>query len=740
MALSGKTSNFELKYPALVDDIVMGKSGNDFKEMMDSVDITLRDSIFKTVEPGTDLNTLTTGLFKLAWPLTNDPSPSLGLRYLMAMSGPPGNAQYYFADNGKIYYRFSTPSGSTTTGEWKEIATEEIVGDLADLTTTTKTNLVSAINEIAGRSGITDLGTLADKSNALLDITDTGVYKFNVKAAGTLVNEYILIVTKETYTLGPSTTITIMQVLIDYQTVMYGGDVPGYNIKIRRFTPSEGISDIPWHNLPMGIANNLTTQNAYEALSAVQGYNLANMIGTLNSLETNKKDNLVNAINELKTNTAKKLSGTSNVMDYDNIYYEDAGIYLYTDTTNQMDSIILLVDEDVGPSKTEFLLTYDKPIMYRNGDSGEFQEWKTLSSKKYSTIVIGNSGSGLTANDVDYLYEEGSDFGSVLTSAINKLTSSGAKGGEIKILSGTYTLTSAVTTSGTASAPIKITGEGLSTIITSTSPSYYLTLQHCELCNLKLDTEVRITTNGYVNIHDCEIVERIYFNNSSIVRDIFIHDNNFTVLSRSTGTDLLFLSGSGGIYNFQVYNNYCYKEDGPFNFLYVATTKSIYSSSIRNNHCPLGRWNSSTYGLNSTMSSDSRCTMTGNTFFEISFRGAFWCISNNHITNVLHLHDGDYLDVMNNRVDNMFIVASGLTYANITGNVINAIATSLPYVNLGTNARFVNNTIRDTNFSTTYIPGYDTATNKWGNNMWADGIDRLVFANGEGIGEGQGDA
>ena len=358
------------------------------------------------------------------------------------------------------------------------------------------------------------------------------------------------------------------------------------------------------------------------------------------------------------------------------------------------------------------------------------------SGKKYSTIVIGNSASGLTSNDVDYLYEAGSNFGTILSSAISKLTGSGAKGGEIKILSGTYTLTSAVITSGTSAAPIKITGEGKSTIITSTTPeSYYINASYCEISECKLDTEIRITTNGYVNIHDCEIAESIYFNNSSIVKNIFIHDNNLNIpipTAPTERTDFLYLSGSGGIYNFQVYNNYCYT-DMPFKFLYATATKSIYSSSIRNNNCSLGTWDSSTYDLNSFK--DNQGTITGNTFHAIKFKGDFWCISNNYITRDLELYGGDYLSVMNNRVIGSF-ATSGLTYASITGNTVD----SVDNVNLGTDTRFVNNTIRNTNFSITRLPGHDTVTNKWGNNMWADGIDRLVFANGEGIGEGQGDA
>ena len=358
---------------------------------------------------------------------------------------------------------------------------------------------------------------------------------------------------------------------------------------------------------------------------------------------------------------------------------------------------------------------------YVNGHSG----------KKYSTIVIGNSASGLTSNDVDYLYTSGSDFSTTLTNAINALPSTG---GEIKILGGIYTLSTPVDRTGIPARPIKITGEGKSTIIISSTPTdHYITASFCEISECRLDTDIRITAIGYVNIHDCEIAERIYINNSSTLQNVFIHDNKLDYTT--TGKNFLYLSGSGSIYNLQVYNNYGY--GAPFDFLYAAATKSLYISGIRNNHCPYGNWSSSDYDLNGDSVIQYRNTMTGNTFSTINFRGNYWCISNNRILTILYLYAGDFLDVMNNKLDRTFTAASGLTYANITGNIIDSIATTSPYVNLGTNARFVNNTIRDTNFSTTYIPGYDTASNKWGNNMWADGIDRLVFANGEEIGGGQ---
>lgn len=719
MALSGKTTNFELKYPALVDDIVMGESGNDFKEMMDSVDIALRDSIFKTVESGTDLNTLTTGLYQLGMPMVNDPSPTVGPRYLIAASDSPGSAQYYFAGDGKIYYRFNTRGSFTTTDEWKEVVTEDITGKLTNLTEgIVNTNLVAAINSI--KDSINNTNGIKELSCAALDDES-----WNIDEPG-----YYLMIHS-----------------ISGEKIPFIVEGQGTGLGLRQFRiRSEGIE-----------TRFKTQTNTWEKWEKIA---TEDIVGDLTDLTTTTKTNLVSAVNELKTNI---LDGgivdlglvEGDLMDdmvgIDSSFLDvtTAGIYKFSIKNNgneTVDGYLIVSNNTTVTDEFDQWLFVGGSLLHRVSSAGGLGDWNGYVttdtagrySKKYSTIVIGNSGSGHTADEVDYLYEAGSDFGTILTSAINKLASSGAKGGEIKILSGTYTLASAVTTSGTAPAPIKITGEGKSTIITSPIPRRYdITASYCEISECRLDTDIRITTSGYVNIHDCEIAERIYISNMSALFDIFIHDNNLDYTT--AGKDFLYLSESGGIYNFQVYNNYSYGTSS-FDFLYVATTKPIYNSSIRNNHCPYSTWDSSNYSLNASGNNYFKNIMTGNTFYTINFSGSQWGISNNHIVGKLYLYDGDYLDVMNNRVDGTFTAASGLTYANITGNVIDTMATSLPYVNLGTNARFVNNVIRDTNFNTTYLPGHDITSNKWGNNMWADGIDRLVFANGEGIGEGQGDA
>ena len=593
----------------------------------------------------------------------------------------------------------------TSSTEINDCGFIENTGRLSELTTTAKTDLVSAINELKTNisdGGIVDLGTLSgppqSSSSILMDVTDPGIYKYQYSVPGSTFNEY-LIVSKYA---GSSSTETIFQTIF----ASVDGNIRGRSIR-------------------SGVATNWYLIDSYHDTTTGD----VTIGGKVNTTGTRDAGNVVigsgtttTGDNGVIIGSAAEVTGANNknsiAIGYEAVAAANGAIQIGQGTNSTANTT------QIG----------NYPLLDATGKIVGDRLPNSVSGKKYSTIVIGNSASGLTSNDVDYLYEEGSDFGTVLSDAIARITGSGAVGGEIKILSGTYTLTSVVTKSGTSNAPIKITGEGKSTIITSATPtSYYITTSYCEISECRLDTDIRITTAGDVNIHDCEIAKRIYFNNSISINNIFIHDNYLGY--ESTGDYFIYLIGAGSVYNLQVYNNY-HDYPNPFNFLYVGATKSIYYSSIRNNYCPSGMLGSGTYSLNAADDNSSKNTMTGNTLLSIHFMGNYWNISNNHIRDSLHLYDGDYLDVMNNRVDGTFTVASGLQYANITGNVIDAVATSSPYVNLGTYSRFANNTIRNTAFNTTYLPGHDTTSNKWGNNLWSNGFDRLVFANEEEIGGG----
>ena len=590
----------------------------------------------------------------------------------------------------------------TSSTEINDCGFIENTGRLSELTTTAKTDLVSAINELKTNisdGGIVDLGTLSgppqSSSSILMDVTDPGIYKYQYSVPGSTFNEY-LIVSKYA---GSSSTGTIFQTIF----ASVDGNIRGRSIR-------------------SGVATNWYLIDSYHDTTTGD----VTIGGKVNTTGTRDAGNVVigsgtttTGDNGVIIGSAAEVTGANNknsiAIGYEAVAAANGAIQIGQGTNSTANTT------QIG----------NYPLLDATGKIVEDRLPNSVSGKKYSTIVIGNSASGLTANDVDYLYTSGSDFTTTLTNAINALPSTG---GEIKILGGIYTLSTPVEESGALARPIKITGEGKSTIITSSTPtSYYIIASYCEISECKLATDIQITTNGYVNIHDCEISGRIYFNNSISINNIFIHDNYLGY--KSTGDYFIYLIGAGSVYNLQVYNNY-HDYHYPFNFLYVGATKSIYYSSIRNNYCPSGMLGSGTYSLNAADDNSRKNTMTGNTLLSIHFMGNYWNISNNHVMSNLYLYDGDYLDVINNRIEGTFTVASGLTHANITGNVIDGIATSSPYVNLGTNARFVNNVIRNTPFNTTYLPGHDVSSNKWGNNLWSNGFDRLIFANAEEIGGG----
>ena len=820
MALSGKTTNFELKYPKPIDTLQINSGSNNFKEMMDSVDAALD----KAIEYDTIITTQEEWDAMAASPTWNNAKKVLinsdSIIYIdnntpdgdqYSMTVPSNVVEIYVAKNGlgnknnhsealhsncSIIYepgctkfvnnpqngymiknaqcdpenfhyivnctgyqlveghiaigceyetytniKYILDCNITSSTEINDCGFIENTGRLSELTTTAKTDLVSAINELKTNisdSGIIDLGLVEGDlmedmggiASSFLDVTTAGFYKFSIKNNGNETVDGCLIVSNnqdvaEVNQILITTGSMMCRFLPDPDTSSFSTPVEWVHFATADQIPTINGSTIPTVSLP----ESQTTD-----IDSIKVYINGGIEGDVNNSATKIYPTNIDSVVKIIFNT--------NVPNFS--IYHDLSYTLFQN---------MFHDENVGAGKGhiyQILLDnngnkYTRQVNYNQEDGGlnalTYGDWNEIVDKntKSSSIVIGNSTFGLTDNDVDYLYTIGTDFSTVLSSAISKLTiESGAKGGEIKILSGTYTLTSPVTVSGTVSAPIKITGEGKSTIITSNTPTdSYINASYCEISECKLYTDITITSIGYVNIHDCEISERIYINNPSTIYHIFIHNNN--IARTSGGKDFIYLSGAGDINSFQVYDNY---DDGTlqFNFLHAAATKNLRSSSIKNNHCPYGVWNSTGYSLNGNTSGPHMHTMTGNTFWSIDFSGHYWCISNNHITHALYLHNGYFLDFINNRIRGTFTVASGLTYANITGNVIDAVATTSPYVNLGTNARFVNNVIRNTNFSTTYIPGYNIASNMWGNNMWKNGFDRMIFANGEGIGEGQGDA
>lgn len=153
-------------------------------------------------------------------------------------------------------------------------ALAEQIGNLDQLDTTAKTDLVAAINEIASSgSGISEITNI---DNA----TDAGIYIY-----GTGGEKSILIVAASD------------QIKPVHQFRIYANG----NLK-HRYTDSDTMMGImwgDWEDVSVSLRNNLTATISGQALDATQGRVLNNKIGDMNDLTTTAKNNLVSAINEL---------------------------------------------------------------------------------------------------------------------------------------------------------------------------------------------------------------------------------------------------------------------------------------------------------------------------------------------------------------------------------------------------------------------------------------------------------
>lgn len=152
-----------------------------------------------------------------------------------------------------------SPSTGYIWGDWEDIVTNSTVGDLDNLTTTAKNNLVSAINEIANGSGgqitVQELGQIGNIS-ALDDIKEYGIYSYN------LLSEKCWLI-------------------VSYDAMAQSG--VGYTSQYD-FSAGNGIR---WRNYSDG---DWSTWETLENKST---------IGNMNALATNDKTSLVGAINEL---------------------------------------------------------------------------------------------------------------------------------------------------------------------------------------------------------------------------------------------------------------------------------------------------------------------------------------------------------------------------------------------------------------------------------------------------------
>ena len=238
--------------------------------------------------------------------------------------------------NGRFYIGIST--GSPATYSWSEMTVQDltnyytqtqvnnITGSLSDLSTTSKTNLVSAINEVASAGGgLTKItptnGTMHNAQN--IKDADRGIYEISYDSSNT--TDGILIVSRKAKS-GSSACQVFIQPYgagTNYDVVNFGIRSKGSYSSYGSFTQF-GISrteNRPDNQYPMPY-NNTGIQYITRDCDLYKWYGYK----VKSDLTTTNKDSLVDAINEVnpkgltgydatKTQTLKNINGTLTWVD-----------------------------------------------------------------------------------------------------------------------------------------------------------------------------------------------------------------------------------------------------------------------------------------------------------------------------------------------------------------------------------------------------------------------------------------
>ena len=317
---------------------------------------------------GTDLNDLKTpGVYISDEQKLHFPSENIG-DWIIIVTGTMAKTQYALPpDDASLYYR-TVPFGSTTWAEWKTFAKTEdvtgITGDLDDLTTSAKTNLVAAVNEVlATANKKLDLIQLEPTSNrATVDIPTGGC---------------VLVVTaNHTVTLTFNGNAGDLVILVNNTT----GNIR--NFALSPVLPSNNIAVILMDGEHAG-------QSLFR--TDVIPDSVEEVTGDLENLTTTAKDSLVAAINEIANGsggqiTVQELGQIGNISALDNI--KEYGIYSY-DLLSEKCWLIVSYDA-MAQSGMGYTSQYDfsagNGIRWRNYSDDNWSTWETLDNKS----TIGN--------------------------------------------------------------------------------------------------------------------------------------------------------------------------------------------------------------------------------------------------------------------------------------------------------------------------------------------------------------
>ena len=431
--------------------------------------------------------------------------------------------------------------------------------------------------------------------------------------------------------------------------------------------------------------------------------------GELSKLTTTAKTDLVSAINELSDNTIKIVNYNQSFISTPPVSADFAevttpGVYkiFFAPGERYLGQLFVSSDGDssagaINTGVYQVLFSHQGYIYERRiTTSNPTPNWNIIGgSKKYSTIVIGNSANH-TANEVDVLYDGSKDFVTNLNEAIALLPDTG---GEIKLLSGEYELKTVGTSSKliatSETKQVKVSGEGMNN--TKITGGSHINLRYCELSDITINGTLYIEDNN-VNIHNCrfELFGTDYIlkcSQNKSIENIYIENNE---IISTDDAQKAFMFNSYDIFYLYIRNN-----------KYIMTefidTQILYLQPLTDGH-----FISDSYICNNIFGSCS-IKIVANT--NIDEPPVMNTIENNVIgsLDISSTTSAPYWSLYKNNIGSITTKLKPSFYCEVYSNVIYQ--------------KFVN--------------GLDATGDHYMGNIWQDGMDKLIFANEEEIGGGQ---
>lgn len=283
------------------------------------------------------------------------------------------------------------------------------------------------------------------------------------------------------------------------------------------------------------------------------------------------------------------------------------------------------------------------------------------SGKRYASLVIGTSTNGWTTEDCDYLCDGISD-NVEFQSAINALPESG---GQIKVLSGIYKISTGISIPNTSEFALLLCGEGPASSLEFFTSGNSMSVpgnQTLILKDLSIVGMQGISTSPYSSIYSygCQYIDS-YFQPLVHGNVVSLYNNEFFVTKNASSSTLISLQGA-------IVKSACVVSGNTFliseNVTALATILRVTGSATISGNFVMVKSDSSSMG---GLLGGNGCTITGNYSYGASLSTSFYgVISGNYVEN--SLISAQQASIGNNTVNNGYI--QGSEGSSISGNTI----------------------------------------------------------------------